>query len=232
MKQTAADVFDQFERVANVTADKCNEAYYKVCEKNNVSPIGKVKVIRYQDLLEYATSKFGSEFVDAVKADIYFQDDWNEREKCLRITDRLMIQCQELAPAMVILFAPPYYPAVNSTENELIKACTNFVAEKAAEKFGLSVERIHYFNGICDLSYVNYTDTNEGWVAFEKNTPVWGDSYSIPFKEMEKLNAPVLNIGPFGKDAHKRTERRSEEHTSELQSRGHLVCRLLLEKKK
>src|SRR5690625_4548095 len=26
-------------------------------------------------------------------------------------------------------------------------------------------------------------------------------------------------------------ERRSEEHTSELQSRGHLVCRLLLEKK-
>src|SRR5437870_9713307 len=29
-----------------------------------------------------------------------------------------------------------------------------------------------------------------------------------------------------------RNEDRSEEHTSELQSRGHLVCRLLLEKKK
>src|SRR5439155_17576143 len=28
------------------------------------------------------------------------------------------------------------------------------------------------------------------------------------------------------------TRCRSEEHTSELQSRGHLVCRLLLEKKK
>src|SRR5439155_13640707 len=28
-----------------------------------------------------------------------------------------------------------------------------------------------------------------------------------------------------------RASRRSEEHTSELQSRGHLVCRLLLEKK-
>src|SRR5690625_6653784 len=27
-------------------------------------------------------------------------------------------------------------------------------------------------------------------------------------------------------------DKRSEEHTSELQSRGHLVCRLLLEKKK
>src|SRR5439155_6379310 len=29
-----------------------------------------------------------------------------------------------------------------------------------------------------------------------------------------------------------RRDLRSEEHTSELQSRGHLVCRLLLEKKK
>src|SRR5437870_7924679 len=30
----------------------------------------------------------------------------------------------------------------------------------------------------------------------------------------------------------RRRPHRSEEHTSELQSRGHLVCRLLLEKKK
>src|SRR5690625_5283768 len=33
-------------------------------------------------------------------------------------------------------------------------------------------------------------------------------------------------------DVHPGTAGRSEEHTSELQSRGHLVCRLLLEKKK
>src|SRR5437870_8831821 len=32
--------------------------------------------------------------------------------------------------------------------------------------------------------------------------------------------------------ASRMTGLRSEEHTSELQSRGHLVCRLLLEKKK
>src|SRR5690625_6852716 len=35
-------------------------------------------------------------------------------------------------------------------------------------------------------------------------------------------------IGPDDQE----TAHRSEEHTSELQSRGHLVCRLLLEKKK
>src|SRR3989442_11562813 len=37
--------------------------------------------------------------------------------------------------------------------------------------------------------------------------------------------------GSTGKDA-RYLNKRSEEHTSELQSRPHLVCRLLLEKKK
>src|SRR5439155_20718563 len=34
------------------------------------------------------------------------------------------------------------------------------------------------------------------------------------------------------KDREARARERSEEHTSDLQSRGHLVCRLLLERKK
>src|SRR5690625_6198524 len=38
--------------------------------------------------------------------------------------------------------------------------------------------------------------------------------------------------GAWGPDPAGTGPGRSEEHTSELQSRGHLVCRLLLEKKK
>src|SRR2546422_182071 len=41
-----------------------------------------------------------------------------------------------------------------------------------------------------------------------------------------KTRGPTVPRGP------KRRQCRSEEHTSELQSRLHLVCRLLLEKKK
>src|SRR3989449_4637620 len=54
--------------------------------------------------------------------------------------------------------------------------------------------------------------------------------------EIPKLVKIVLNVGmgdapknPKGLEA---AVARSEEHTSELQSRLHLVCRLLLEKKK
>src|SRR5439155_11530615 len=43
-------------------------------------------------------------------------------------------------------------------------------------------------------------------------------AYAVPDGLLQLLEIPPV--------------RRSEEHTSELQSRGHLVCRLLLEKKK
>src|SRR5437660_11706631 len=42
-----------------------------------------------------------------------------------------------------------------------------------------------------------------------------------------RWRCPWQSTGPRA-----RAPERSEEHTSELQSRGHLVCRLLLEKKK
>src|SRR3712207_7551078 len=45
-------------------------------------------------------------------------------------------------------------------------------------------------------------------------------------------NSGVRSPMSIKSDSPDRKERRSEEHTSELQSRQYLVCRLLLEKKK
>src|SRR5687768_17904137 len=45
----------------------------------------------------------------------------------------------------------------------------------------------------------------------------------------DQVLGPLLPEGPLGAEEDRP---RSEEHTSELQSRLHLVCRLLLEKKK
>src|SRR2546422_8136745 len=47
-----------------------------------------------------------------------------------------------------------------------------------------------------------------------------------------RLRLHARNAAEHGYRAIEHTHGRSEEHTSELQSRLHLVCRLLLEKKK
>src|SRR3712207_7325238 len=60
-----------------------------------------------------------------------------------------------------------------------------------------------------------------------------GDAFYLPFESRRVRDGSKLAIDrvvpPVGNE---RTVRRSEEHTSELQSRQYLVCRLLLEKKK
>src|SRR5690625_3623438 len=58
---------------------------------------------------------------------------------------------------------------------------------------------------------------------------------AVPVEKLQKLNKEMLEV-PENFNRFKRLDRifnrrkkmRSEEHTSELQSRGHLVCRLLL----
>ena len=52
---------------------------------------------------------------------------------------------------------------------------------------------------------------------------------SLVNKVLVELNEPELSTSA---DLSSAAATRSEEHTSELQSRLHLVCRLLLEKKK
>src|SRR5690625_7050408 len=54
-----------------------------------------------------------------------------------------------------------------------------------------------------------------------------------PAHRRSRLRFESVRLGPDrGQGGHLPDVLRSEEHTSELQSRGHLVCRLLLEKKK
>src|SRR5690625_5404667 len=63
----------------------------------------------------------------------------------------------------------------------------------------------------------------------------WRDAEGYERGEAQSFVRDLLQVFGITRSAaavyEKRAQRRSEEHTSELQSRGHLVCRLLLEKK-
>src|SRR5258708_30991107 len=54
----------------------------------------------------------------------------------------------------------------------------------------------------------------------------------VYFKRVDAVSQIGSSANAENLNAHRRVHNRSEEHTSELQSPDHLVCRLLLEKKK
>ncbi|QKY70173.1 M20/M25/M40 family metallo-hydrolase [Lentibacillus sp. CBA3610] len=206
MQRSANDIMDLFAQTANDAAKSCNAAYQKILKHEQTSGIGNVRVLRYNELETHARQHYGDAYVENIRAEVSADSTMDERDKSLQIADQLMISCQELAPAIVLLFAPPYYPAVNTSKETITKEAIQLLKDMG-EQYGIDLKPIHYFNGICDLSYVNYQGTDDGLVSYEKNTPVWGMDYHIPFEIMQNLQAPVLNVGPFGKDPHQMTER-------------------------
>src|SRR5690625_6554006 len=85
----------------------------------------------------------------------------------------------------------------------------------AVERIPLTAQTIEVLDElIADFQDLSEADRLELLLEFSDNLPEPPERYAGHEDQMEQV-----------------TER-SEEHTSELQSRGHLVCRLLLEKKK
>ncbi len=211
MRRSAAEIMDLFKETTVQAMEECQKDYEAICRRMNVDPIGKIQVLEYSELLNYAEGKIGAAAVQEIKNNVTQNKNLDEREMSILISDELMLNCQELAPATIVFFAPPYYPAINSTEEPLVQELITLSQQTLLDEFNVEAKQVHYFNGISDLSYVNYDKHDSGWKAYMNNTPVWGDVYSIPFEDMQKLQAPVLNIGPFGKDAHKLTERLHKE---------------------
>src|SRR2546422_6510755 len=79
-----------------------------------------------------------------------------------------------------------------------------------------------------------FRSCKEGFVADWRETGRQGTNYSLRFHcdSNSFHDARDLRARRSQCDGAHRPHSRSEEHTSELQSRLHLVCRLLLEKKK
>lgn len=205
-EQNAAQVMATFKEIATEAMAACQRDYENICKATNVTPIGTIRVMTYDALLQYANETLGEKKVQMIK-NTGLNNTNDERDQAIQICDQLLLHCSELAPATILFFAPPYYPAVNSSENTFIQEKVALAKATLADTYKVTAKQIHYFNGICDLSYVNYDANDQGWHVYQQNTPVWGESYDIPFTDMQQLQAPVLNIGPFGKDAHKISER-------------------------
>ena len=75
------------------------------------------------------------------------------------------------------------------------------------ERYGQEYDREYFYTGICDLSYINIEDPEEQRKRISQSMPLFGWYYDIPFEEIKKISMAGINIGPWGKDFHKLTER-------------------------
>ncbi|WP_078379922.1 M20/M25/M40 family metallo-hydrolase [Sutcliffiella halmapala] len=172
----------------------------------NERPI-HVSVLTYEELVQKAKEIHGEHEIDLrIFSVIAAFSHLDEREQSIKVVEEVASLCKEVGPMIILFFAPPYYPAVVTEEdNELMAVAKSFIEKMKQEKNINFVEQ-RYFSGLCDLSFIGKGD----FTAKERlpyNIPVYGTTYSLPFQDMESLQMPVFNLGPIGKDAHQWTER-------------------------
>ena len=207
MHRSAEEVLQLVEGIAREAAASCSEAWRAACDRAGVDTPGPVRVLRYEQLVAHATGQLGAERVREL-VDAALATSGDLRARSVAAADALVLACPDLAPAIVLLFAPPWYPAVCSSGDALVEACIERVRSRASEWFCSDVHRTHWFNGISDLSYLApVADTELQRSAWRANTPGVGVTYDVPLEAMRQLDAPVLNVGPLGKDPHQRSER-------------------------
>lgn len=133
----------------------------------------------------------------------------DKRERSVRLVERLWTLSERAGPAIVLFFAPPYYPAVPAVPSPLLDALRQALAAHPDDRL---VEE-EFFPLLSDMSYLRL-DPRVDATALCDNMPVWREDatttpggYQVPLAEMRSLDMPVINIGPYGRDLHQRGER-------------------------
>ena len=120
-------------------------------------------------------------------------------------------------PAIVVYFAPPFFPPVRGNAASRLNEAIS--AEVESGEYG-DIRFRGFYPYVSEMSYVRVDRAvYESLPTLKANFPLWrdpgdevprdlrSDYFIIPFDAIRQLNCDVANIGPWGKEAHGKGER-------------------------
>ncbi len=211
------DILEELRRCARQGLDNAMErlqAWRGTFWESRKAPLPdreKDRVLSFEELRQIYLEERGDEGVREMTTFLAScPSGWDERDRALGLTEHMLEKCSLEGPLVVFGFLPPFYPPrINGGATVGDRAVLEMVkaVQAKARELGTELLQADLFEGVCDLSYCGFAEGLEELKILEQNTPGWGDPYRLPSEDLVKLNIPICNLGPVGKDAHKRTER-------------------------
>jgi len=201
--------------------DSLNVKYKKYCDFNEF-PYEKLpwepRVMSYEQLYEKVKEEKCEEVDKVIKQleeELLDNPNIDERAFALKMVETLHNMWSDKNPVVIAYYSPPYYPHIYvKGESPLEKKLLNVVNEVIEEtETDYDIKMKKFYPYISDLSYAAAPREENAIGSLKNNMPGFGTKYNLPIEEMQKLNLPVVNIGPFGKDAHKFTERLEKDYS-------------------
>ena len=206
------------------TIDSLNIEYERFCiltEREYKRLPWESRVLTYEELYELVKSEIGTELdkeIDRLTEEMLKDESINQRDFSLKMVEAVHNLWSDREPVVIVYFTPPYYPHIyveGTAPKE--KALLDAVADAVnTTKCDYNLVYKKFFPYISDLSYGSAPKDPKIVAALKDNMPGFGTKYKLPLEDMQKLDLPVLDIGAFGKDAHKFTERIEKRYSFEV----------------
>jgi arginine utilization protein RocB len=156
------------------------------------------------------------DFKDALEED----ESLDSRMLAARVVEEAWKFMPDKRPAIIVFYSSLYSPRVALTgerENErrLLGALDDAI-EAVQPEYGHPIVAKNFFPHISDMSFVAMSDDMSEIDDMVANTPSWGKKLYVDYQDVADLNIPVINIGPYGEDGHKRLERMEMTYSLEV----------------
>lgn len=224
LDRSPGDIFEQLREIClnafNAVIDDVNNSYKRYREISGLQLPDlqwKPKVLLFGEAAEEAKRDAGDVYLEAMeKMTQHIKNAIAANEMTLidgayKMIETTLDHINDPSPMVIIALAPPFYPNVHNQmleeKSKPINLAARIIMDHAKDTWGEAYEMQDYFTGICDLSYAMFQADDQSIAYIEENMLMWKDMYYIPLETIRELSMPILNLGPWGKDFHKNTER-------------------------
>lgn len=226
LNQTPQGILDKVREISETAFSQIiaemNQRYHRFLEvtKQPLQDLPwKVKVVDFAELFEEAKASYGSAFLQSFREkkkeleEAAVQKKYSLMQIHSMLVEFLFDFIDDLSPRVVFGLIPPYYPNVCNEflsperKEGAVEGLSGRLAEFTKKTYGQDYEKENFYTGISDLSYTAISHSQEIVKTLQQAMPFFGTAYTLPIELIEKITMPCINIGPWGKDFHKMTER-------------------------
>nr|WP_309495506.1 M20/M25/M40 family metallo-hydrolase [Mechercharimyces sp. CAU 1602] len=238
------DVLERLKEVARTSFEQAinrfQTRYRKFCDLSGEPYVRQeleARVYTYEEFYQICQEEHGEDFEQAMRlaASQLKQDkELDMRQFCCKMVERMWEWAEDLAPAVILFYATLYQPRVvlqeeDERDRRLINA-VNHGVDAVQTSYPHPIQIRNFFPYISDMSFVSISDDPDGIHALEKNIPAWGVKLKMDVDAIRALDVPVVNVGPYGMDAHKQWERVEIPYSMEIvPEMSYRIIRYLLE---
>lgn len=194
-----------------------NNRYLQYCQSTNLPYIEKhweVRVLTYEEMNSLLENEHGYRYIKHMttyKNQLLEDSALDTRMFAARVVEEAWKWMKDQRPAIILFYSSLYSPRVevsgkNSQEEKLLLALEEAVG-KVQPNYHYPIVTKNFFPYISDMSFVALSDSEEGIESIAANNPGWATKHFVNYDDIRELNVPIINIGPYGYDGHKKYER-------------------------